>query len=139
MLAILVDVENQLTSQGGYNKLKGSGAPAYLPEDEEYTRKWFSRIHDGRMQNVEFRTRDFSIETPLNALLRGPQMLTEKGCLATLYRLMQGEAPDTNFAHMLALALQSDRIARIYGGFATERGQAPSPQVQPRTSSLWRH
>ncbi|WPN27965.1 hypothetical protein QMK54_19260 [Pseudomonas sp. P5_109] len=105
LLAILVDVENQLAGQGGYNKLRGSGAPAYSPEDEEYTREWFSRIHDGRMQNVEFRTRDFSIETPLNALLRGPQMLKEKGRLATLYRLMQGEAPDTNFAHMLALAL----------------------------------
>lgn len=55
------------------------------------------------MQNVEFRTRDFSTEVPLNAIMRGPQMAREKGRLATLYRLIKGEAPDVNFAHMLAL------------------------------------
>lgn len=32
-------------------------------------------------------------------------MLTEKGRLSTLYRLIRGEAPDTNFAHMLLLTL----------------------------------
>jgi len=103
--SILADIEAQLNGQGGYNKLKGSGAPKYSPKDEEYTREWFSRIHDGRMQNVEFRTRDFSTEIPLNAAIRGPQMRNEKGRLATLYRLMKGEAPDTNFAHMLLLTL----------------------------------
>lgn len=103
--AILLDVENQLNGQGGYNKFQGSGAPKYSPEDEEYTQEWFSRIHGGRMQNVEFRTRDFSFEMPLNAVVRGPQMTAEKGRLATLYRLMRGEAPDTNFAHMLLLSL----------------------------------
>lgn len=101
----LADIEAQLNGQGGYNKLKGSGAPKYSPQDEEYTREWFSRIHDGRMQNVEFRTRDFSTEIPLNAAIRGPQMRNEKGRLATLYRLMKGEAPDTNFAHMMLLTL----------------------------------
>ncbi|MPQ86498.1 hypothetical protein F0170_22470 [Pseudomonas sp. MAFF 730085] len=101
----LADIEAQLNGQGGYNKLKGSGAPKYSPQDEEYTREWFSRVHDGRMQNVEFRTRDFSTEIPLNAAIRGPQMRNEKGRLATLYRLIKGEAPDTNFAHMLLLTL----------------------------------
>ena len=103
--AILLDVENQLNGQGGYKKLTGSGAPGYSPEDEEYTREWFNRLHDGRMQNVEFRTRDFSTESPLIAAIRGPQMLHEKGRLASLYRLMKGEAPDTKFAHMLLLTL----------------------------------
>lgn len=103
--AILLDVENQLNGRGGYNQLKGSGAPKYSPQDEEYTREWFNRIHDGRMQNVEFRTRDFSTEIPLSAVIRGPQMRHEKGRLSTLYRLMKGEAPDTNFAHMLLLTL----------------------------------
>ena len=103
--AILVDLENQLNGNGGYNQFAGSGAPDYSPQDQEYTREWFRRIHDGQMRNVEFRTRDFSTELPLNALLRGPQMLTEKGRLSTLYRLIRGEAPDTNFAHMLLLTL----------------------------------
>ncbi|KRW61198.1 phospholipase D-like domain-containing protein [Pseudomonas sp. TTU2014-080ASC] len=101
--AALVRIENQLNGMGGYNKLVGSGAPQYSPEDEEYTREWFNRVHDGRMQNVEFRTRDFSSEIPLNAVIRGPQMVKEKGRLATLYRLIKGEAPDTTFGHMLAL------------------------------------
>ncbi|WP_460152778.1 hypothetical protein [Pseudomonas sp. S2_B07] len=103
--AMLADIESQLNSTGGYNKLKGSGAPKYSPRDEEYTREWFNRLHDGRMQNVEFRTRDFSTETPLNAIIRGPQMAKEKGRLATLYRLIKGEAPDVNFAHMMLLTL----------------------------------
>ncbi|VVO62022.1 phospholipase D-like domain-containing protein [Pseudomonas fluorescens] len=105
LLAILLDIETELSGQGGYNKLKGSGAPKYSPQDQEYTREWFSRVHDGRMQNVEFRTRDFSTEIPLNAAIRGPQMSDEKGRVATLFRLMKGEAPDTNFAHMLLLTL----------------------------------
>jgi phosphatidylserine/phosphatidylglycerophosphate/cardiolipin synthase-like enzyme len=57
------------------------------------------------MQNVEFRTRDFSTEIPLNAAIRGPQMLHERGRLSSLYRLINGEAPDTKFAHMLLLTL----------------------------------
>ncbi|MBP5959310.1 hypothetical protein ICA16_26885 [Pseudomonas anatoliensis] len=105
LLAILLDIETELSGQGGYNKLRGSGAPKYSPQDQEYTREWFSRVHDGRMQNVEFRTRDFSTEIPLNAAIRGPQMSDEKGRVATLFRLMKGEAPDTNFAHMLLLTL----------------------------------
>ncbi|QNH77251.1 hypothetical protein GGD92_02935 [Pseudomonas protegens] len=105
LLAILRDVEAQLNAQGAYRTLDGSGAPGYSPDDQEYTREWFSRLHGGRMQNVEFRTRDFSLEIPLNAAIRGPQMASEKGRLATLYRLIQGEAPDSNFAHMLALSL----------------------------------
>ena len=103
--SILDDIEAQLNGHGGYDKLKGSGAPKYSPQDEEYTQEWFNRVHDGRMQNVEFRTRDFSTEIPLNAIIRGPQMRTEKGRLATLYRLIKGEAPDTNFAHMMLLSL----------------------------------
>ncbi|PKH33167.1 hypothetical protein BI292_26370 [Pseudomonas sp. 43NM1] len=102
---ILTDTETRLNGQGAYNKLRGSGAPGYSPDDEEYTREWFNRIHDERMQNVEFRTRDFSTEIPLNAIIRGPQMAKEKGRLATLYRLMKDEAPDTHFAHMLGLTL----------------------------------
>lgn len=101
----LADIEAQLNGRGGYNTLKGSGAPQYSPQDEEYTREWFRRIHDGHMQNVELRTRDFSTEMPLNAVIRGPQMANEKGRLQTLYRLIRGEAPDTRFAHMLALTL----------------------------------
>ncbi|AUG42179.1 hypothetical protein CXP47_20605 [Pseudomonas chlororaphis] len=101
--AMLADIEAQLNGEGGYNTLKGSGGPKYSPQDEQYTREWFNRLHDGRMQNVEFRTRDFSTEVPLNAIMRGPQVVQEKGRLATLYRLIKGEAPDVNFAHMLAL------------------------------------
>lgn len=105
LLNTLADIDDQLNGQGGYNTLIGSAAPKDSPEDEEYTREWFNRLHDGRMRNVEFRTRDFSTEIPLNALIRGPQMRNEKGRLATLYRLIKGEAPDTNFMHMLLLTL----------------------------------
>lgn len=98
-------IEAQLGEPGGYNTLGHSGAPRYAAQDEEYTRAWFSRLHGGRMQNVEFRTRDFSTEIPLVAAIRGPQMHREKGRLATLFRLIRGEAPDTHFAHMLMLTL----------------------------------
>ncbi|NBF02158.1 hypothetical protein GV819_07610 [Pseudomonas sp. Fl5BN2] len=102
--SLLANIEQQLNEQNSYNIIKGSGAPQYSPDEQEYTREWFSRVHDGRMQNVEFRTRDFSTEIPLNAILRGPQMEKEKGRLATLYRLIKGEAPDVNFLHMMALS-----------------------------------
>jgi phosphatidylserine/phosphatidylglycerophosphate/cardiolipin synthase-like enzyme len=105
LLGTLTEIEAQLNGQGGYNTLRGSGAPQYSPHDEEYTRQWFRRVHNGWMQNVEFRTRDFSTEMPLNAVIRGPQLRSEKGRLATLYRLISGEAPDTSFAHMLLLTL----------------------------------
>lgn len=103
--AVLAETEAKLNELGGYNQLRGSGGPQLSPEDEEYTHDWFRRVHKGWMRNVEFRTRDFSTETPLNNILRGPGMLEERGRLAMLYSLMKGESTDTELLHMLALVL----------------------------------
>lgn len=87
----------------GYGGMSGSGGPKLDPQDQEFTRNWFRRVHKGWMQNVEFRTRDFGTVGALYPIFGGLTFLVESDRFKILTRLMSGEAPDLNYKQILAL------------------------------------
>lgn len=87
----------------GYNRFGGSGGPKRSPEEQEFTRNWFRKVHKGWMQNVEFRTRDFGSTVSLNPLFRGALKI-ESERIDLLSRLLDGEAPDATWKQILALS-----------------------------------
>jgi hypothetical protein len=92
----ITQMEGELTALNqpeGYNVFQGSGAPKRSPDEQEFTRNWFRRVHKGGMQNVEFRTRDFNSEIVLApGLASGKVLWSER--LEIMERLISGEAPD---------------------------------------------
>ncbi|WP_415754097.1 phospholipase D-like domain-containing protein [Pseudomonas leptonychotis] len=93
-----------LNQPEGYNVVQGSGAPKRSPDEQEFTRNWFRRVHKGWMQNVEFRTRDFNSEIALMPGLAGGKVLWSER-LEIMERLIAGEAPDITWKQILLLSL----------------------------------
>lgn len=100
-------MEGELTALNqpeGYNVFQGSGAPKRSPDEQEFTRNWFRRVHKGWMQNVEFRTRDFNSEIALApGLASGKVLWSER--LEIMERLISGEAPDITWKQVLLMSL----------------------------------
>lgn len=96
-------IEEVTDATTGYGGMSGSGGPKLDPQDQEFTRNWFRRVHKGWMQNVEFRTRDFSFAEGLIPLFGGSTFRLESDRFSILTRLLSGEAPDLNYKQILAL------------------------------------
>jgi phosphatidylserine/phosphatidylglycerophosphate/cardiolipin synthase-like enzyme len=96
-------IEEVTEATTGYGGMSGSGAPKLDPQDQEFTRNWFRRVHKGWMQNVEFRTRDFKTVGALYPVFGGLTFLAESDRFKMLTRLLSGEAPDLNYKQILAL------------------------------------
>ena len=88
----------------GYNRFGGSGGPKRSPEEQEFTRNWFRRVHNGWMQNVEFRTRDFDSTVSLCPSFLGALKI-DSDRINLLARLLDGEAPDITWKQVLLLCL----------------------------------
>lgn len=98
-------LEAELAALEGYNVIGGSGAPKQSPDEQEFTRNWFRRLHNGWMQNVEFRTRDFRSEIIAMPTLPAPIKVMWSERISLLNRLIAGEAPDATWKQMLVLSL----------------------------------
>jgi phosphatidylserine/phosphatidylglycerophosphate/cardiolipin synthase-like enzyme len=92
-----------LDEREGYNIIRGSGAPKQSPDEQAFTRDWFRRVHNGWMQNVEFRTRDFNDVVVISPNLMGGIVLWSER-INILNRMLAGEAPDATWKQILLLS-----------------------------------
>ncbi|MCH4875224.1 hypothetical protein [Pseudomonas sp. TMW22091] len=93
--------EEQESAQG-YNKISGSGGTQHDPWGQIYTRDWFKNVNSSRMNNVEFRTRDFDSTT--ETVMNEEQSSIVRGRFAILRDLLNAEGiSDLSIGQMVLL------------------------------------
>ncbi|MFK7676401.1 hypothetical protein ACI7MK_23025, partial [Pseudomonas sp. 2024-204] len=93
--------EEQESAQG-YNKISGSGGTQHDPWGQIYTRDWFKNVNSSRMNNVEFRTRDFDSTT--ETVMNDEQSSIVRGRFAILRDLLNAEGiSDLSIGQMVLL------------------------------------
>ncbi|PKM05278.1 MAG: phospholipase [Gammaproteobacteria bacterium HGW-Gammaproteobacteria-6] len=90
--------------ENGYTKGFDSGGTAHDPAVQVYTRDWFRWVNSDRADNIEFRTRDFSMENALT-YHDNTGLGIHRGRLNILKELISNETVDLTWMQVLALSL----------------------------------
>ncbi len=88
----------------GYTKGLDSGGTAHDPAVQAYARDWFRWVNSGQAENIEFRTRDFSLKNSLT-YHDDTGLGVHRGRLNILKELMLKEGVDLTWMQVLALSL----------------------------------